>query len=78
MIKVKVYAPPFCSFRHIDEGGYMTLPDKSVLNDVYKMLRIPLPFRKILFAAVNYKKAGLKQTLNDGDVISFFSGLAGG
>lgn len=78
MITVTVYAPPFCSFKHIDENGCMTLPEGAVLNDVYKRLRIPFPFRKIMFASVNYRNAGLKQRLADGDVVSFFSGLAGG
>ena len=78
MIKIKVYAPPFCSFKHIDESGYMTLPDGAVLNNVYKKLRIPFPFRKIMFASVNYKGSGLKEKLKDGDVVSFFSSLAGG
>ena len=78
MIKIKVYAPPFCSYKHIDENGAMTLPDDAALNDVYKKLRIPFPFRKIMFASVNYKNVGLKTRLKDGDVVSFFSGLAGG
>ena len=78
MIKIKVYAPPFCSFKHIDESGCMILTDGAVLNDVYKKLRIPFPFRKIMFASVNYKNVGLNTTLTDGDVVSFFSGLAGG
>jgi molybdopterin converting factor small subunit len=78
MIRIKVYAPLFCSFKHIDESGYMTLPDGAILNNVYKKLRIPFPLRKIMFASVNYKGGGLKVKLKDGDVVSFFSGLAGG
>ena len=78
MIKIKVYAPLVCCFKHIDESGYMTLPDGAVLKNVYKKLRIPFPFRKIMFATVNYKGSGLKEKLKDGDVVSFFSGLAGG
>lgn len=77
-MKIKVYAPSFCSFKYIDEHGCMTLPEGAVLNDVYKKLRIPFPLRKIFFAAVNYKTSDLKTRLNEGDVVSFFSGLAGG
>jgi molybdopterin converting factor small subunit len=77
-MKIKVYAPSFCSFKDIDEKGYMILHEGAVLNDVYKNLRIPLIFRKVLFATVNYKNSDLKKRLTDGDVVSFFSGLAGG
>jgi 3'-phosphoadenosine 5'-phosphosulfate sulfotransferase (PAPS reductase)/FAD synthetase len=34
-MKVKVNAPAFCSFKHIDENGYITLPEGATLNDVY-------------------------------------------
>jgi molybdopterin converting factor small subunit len=77
-MKVKVYAPAFCSFKHIDEDGYMVLPDEAKLNDVYKKLRVPLPFRKLLFAAVNYRRVKLNTRLQDGDVVSFLAPLSGG
>jgi molybdopterin converting factor small subunit len=77
-LRVKVYAASFCSFKDIDTDGYMELPDGSVLNDVYKKLLIPLVFRKILFATVNYQNVGLKTELHEGDVVSLFSGLGGG
>jgi molybdopterin converting factor small subunit len=77
-MKIKVYAPSFCSFEHIDENGYMALPEGADLNEIYKKLRIPFPLRKLFFAAVNYRTVGLKTKLADGDVVSFFSGLAGG
>jgi molybdopterin converting factor small subunit len=77
-MKIKVYAPSFCRFTYIDENGCMTLPEDAVLNDVYKKLCIPFPLRKLFFAAVNHKTAGLKTRLKDGDIVSFFSGLAGG
>jgi molybdopterin converting factor small subunit len=77
-MKIKVYAPSFCSFKDIDEKGYMILQEGAVLNDVYKNLRIPFILRKILFATVNYQHSDLKERLKDGDVVSFFSGLAGG
>ena len=78
VLKVKVHAPAFCSFKPIDEDGYMTLPDKAKLNDVYKKLRVPLPFRKLLFSAVNYRRAKLSTKLKDGDVVSFLAPLSGG
>jgi molybdopterin converting factor small subunit len=77
-MKVKVHAPAFCSFEHIDENGYMILPEKATLNDVYKKVRVPLPFRKLLFSAVNYRRVKLNTKLNDGDVVSFLTPLSGG
>jgi molybdopterin converting factor small subunit len=77
-MKVKVYAPAFCSFKHIDEDGNMVLPDGASLNDVYKKLRVPLPFRKLLFSAVNYRRVKLNTQLKDGDVVSFLAPLSGG
>ncbi|MBW2270296.1 MAG: MoaD/ThiS family protein [Deltaproteobacteria bacterium] len=77
-MNVKVYASGFCSFKHIDEEGIMSLPEGASLNDVYKRLRIPLPFRKILFASVNYEQVRLNTKLKDGDVVSLLSPLAGG
>ena len=78
VMKVKFHAPAFCSFKHIDENGYMILPDQATLNDVYKRLRVPLPFRKLLFSAVNYRRSKLNTILKDGDVVSFLTPLSGG
>ena len=77
-MKVKVHAPAFCSFKYIDEHGDMILPDQARLNDVYKKLRVPLPLRKLLFAAVNYRRAKLNTKLKNGDVVSFLTPLSGG
>ncbi len=75
---VKVYASGFCSFDHLDEDGFMNLPEGASLNDVYKKLRVPFPFRKILFATVNYEHVKLGTKLKDGDVVSLLSPLSGG
>lgn len=77
-MKIRVYAAPFCSFEAIDEDGTMALPDDAVLNDVYKRLKVPWFFRRIVFATVNYKRVSLETKLKDGDVVSFFSALRGG
>ena len=77
-MKVKVYAPSFCSFRHIDEAGYMTLPDGASLHDVYKRLRVPRPFRKLLLSSVNSEQSKLSRKLKDGDVVSFLAPVSGG
>jgi molybdopterin converting factor small subunit len=75
---IKVYAPGYCSFEHIDEDGFMTLPEGASLNDVYKRLRIPFLMRKVLFASVNYEQVKLGTKLKDGDVVSLLAPLAGG
>ncbi len=77
-MKVKVSAPPFCSFEHIDENGYMLLPEGATLNDVYKKLHVPLLMRKILLSSVNYERVKLRTTLKDGDVVSFIALMSGG
>ena len=77
-MNVKVYASGFCSFEHIDEDGFMSLPEGASLNDVYKKLRIPYLLRKVLFAAVNYEHVKLNTKLKDGDVVSLLSSRAGG
>jgi molybdopterin converting factor small subunit len=78
MIRIKVYAPAFCSFKLVDDNGYMTLHDDGVVGDVYKNLSIPLMFKKIMIASVNEQRVDLEAKLKDGDVVSFFSGLVGG
>ncbi len=77
-MKVRVYAPTFCSFKHVDEDGYMTLPDGATLSDVYKKLGIPLVFRRLVFSSVNYKREEMNAKLKDGDVISFLLPFSGG
>jgi molybdopterin converting factor small subunit len=77
-MKIRVYAAAFCNFEDIDKEGYVLLPEGAVLDDVYKRLKVPWLYRRIVFATVNYKKVGLKTRLQDGDVVSFFSALGGG
>ena len=78
MIKVKVNAPAYCSFKHIDEKGYMNLPEGATLNDVYIKLGVPLVMRKVLFSAVNYEQVKLGTKLKEGDVVSFLTIMSGG
>ena len=77
-MKVKVSAPAFFSFKHIDPNGYMTLPEGATLNDVYKKLQVPLVMRKLIFSLVNYEHVKLRTKLKEGDVISFVSLIKGG
>lgn len=77
-IKVKVYAPAFSSFQHLDDDNFMELSEGATLNDVFRCLKIPLPLRPFLVCTVNYEKAGLNTPLDNGDVVSFLTPLAGG
>ena len=77
-MRVKVYAPAFCSLRHIDDSGYMTLPDDATLHDVYKRLRVPRPFRRLLLSAINHQQARPNAKLKDGDVVTFLAPVSGG
>ncbi len=77
-MNVKVYASGYCNLEHIDDDGFMNLPEGASLNDVYKRLGIPLLFRKVLFASVNYEHAKLGTRLKDGDTVSLVAPMAGG
>ncbi len=77
-MNVRVHASGFCSFEHINEDGFMSLPEGASLNDVYKKLRIPFLLRKVLFASVNYEHVKLNTKLKDGDIVSLLAPLAGG
>lgn len=48
------------------------LSENATLNDLYKTLKIPLLYRKLLFSTVNHKMEKLSTPLKDQDVISFF------
>jgi molybdopterin converting factor small subunit len=73
-----VYAPPFASYEHVDPHGYLEIEDGATLKDLFRKLKMPFAFGAVLFCKVNYDKATLDMKLKDGDVVSFYSPLAGG
>ena len=77
-MKVKVYAPGFCNFTHIDEDGFVEMKEGSTVGDLFKKIEVPFVYRPLPIYKVNYKKAGLNTVLNEGDVVSFLSIIAGG
>jgi len=77
-IKVKVYAPAFINHDPIDEDGMVTLNDGATLNDLYKLLKLPLPLRLSFFCSVNYEPAGWRTLLKDGDTVNFLFPISGG
>ena len=77
-MRVRIYASGYCNFEHIDDDGYMVLPEGATLNDVLSRLGIPRLFRRVLFTAVNYRQAKPDTRLEDGDVVSLLGALSGG
>jgi len=77
-LRVRVYAPPFGDHSAIDDRGFVELPEDARLDDLFRLLRIPLRRGAVLFCMVNYDKARLSQKLADGDTVSFLSLVAGG
>ena len=77
-MKVKVYAPPFAKREKLDKSSFLELHEGATLKEVFEILEIPFPRGLVNLCKVNYEKADLKMTLQDGDVISFYVYLAGG
>lgn len=77
-MKTRVYAPPFIKANALDEDGFLELRQGAVLRDVYKKLKIPIFFRRIIVCTVNYEKAKMDTVLFENDIISFITPLAGG
>ncbi len=77
-MRVKIYAPSFAKVEKLDKDNYLELHDGATLKEVFNLLEIPLPKGSVLLCKVNYQKADLKMTLQEGDVISFYFPIAGG
>jgi molybdopterin converting factor small subunit len=77
-IKVKVYAPAFINHDPIDADGMVTLPEGASLQDLYSLLKLPLPLRLAFFCSVNHEQARWNMTLKDGDTVSFLFPISGG
>jgi len=77
-VRIRVYVPVFADASVVDERGFVEMEPGSTLGDLLGLLRIPLKGLAVAFCVVNYEKSGMKRVLHDGDVVSFFSILAGG
>lgn len=77
-MKVRVFAPSYCSFEFVDDDNYMELKEGATLQDVLRNLKIPVHLRPITICMVNYQKVRKNTTLKEGDVVSFLAPLAGG
>lgn len=78
MIRVRVYAPAWCNTRALDERGCVNIREGSTLADVLSAIGMPKIAAKLLHAAVNSEIKPLNTVLNDGDMVSFFTMMAGG
>jgi len=77
-IKVKVYLPPYLERSQLDKHGFALIEEGSTLGDLFKMMRVPFPAGVVHLCRLNYEKANLKERLEDGDIVSFFSLISGG
>ncbi len=77
-MKVRITAPAFCDYSRIDDSGCIELPEKSRLNKLYSMLKIPLPVRPLLITMVNFEKARPAKILSEGDDVSILWFMSGG
>ncbi len=78
LIKVKVYLPPYLEHSQLNERGYILIEEGATLRDLFKKLRVPFPAGAVHLCRLNYEKVSLKQKLEDGDTVSFFSLISGG
>ena len=77
-MRVRVYAPPFSDASAVDERGFVDLAEGTTLDGLLRKLKMPLRRFAVGLCVVNYDKANSGTVLRDGDVVSFFSILAGG
>lgn len=77
-MKIRVYVPVFADASVVDEKGFVEMEPGSTLGDLLGRLHLPFKALAVAFCVVNYEKSSMKRVLQDGDVVSFFSILAGG
>ncbi len=77
-IRVKIYPPPFCSFKHLDERGWLTMEKGSTLADALRLIRMPKGLAKVMMVKLNGLSEKMDTVLENEDVIGFFSFISGG
>lgn len=77
-MRIRVYAPPVGDYTRIDEDGFVSLPEGATLDELFRVLRIPLRRGAVLFSMVNHEKSKLSRVLRDGDTVSFLGLVSGG
>ncbi|MGM0652400.1 MAG: MoaD/ThiS family protein [Bacillota bacterium] len=79
-MRVRVYLPPFIKSddSKLDQDGYIELEEGTTMRELFKILKVPLPYGMVHLCRVNYEKASLSRELKDGDTVSFFAIISGG
>lgn len=77
-MRIKVFTPLGMKVRHVDERGWTELDEGATLRDLIRRIGIPLPVAKALLVSLNGQKKPLDTPLKNGDVVGFFSLIAGG
>jgi molybdopterin converting factor small subunit len=77
-MRVKVYAPGYCDYTHINKNGFVDLDEGATLGVLLNKIKMPLLLRALPVVAVNNKKVPKSTVLQDGDTISILFIVAGG
>ncbi len=79
-MRIRVYLPPYLKTddSKLDRDGYIELEEGTTLRELFKTLKVPLPYGMVHLCRVNYEKASLDRELKDGDTVSFFAIISGG
>ncbi len=79
-MRIRVYLPPYFGRGReaLDEDGFVHINQGAALKDLFRLLKVPFASAAVHLCRVNYDRASLETTLNDGDIVSFFSPVTGG
>lgn len=77
-MRVKVSVSGIADHSILDDDEYLELKKKATIWTVYSKLKIPLHLRPFYKCYLNYKPAGMRDKLEDGDEIFFMTLAAGG
>lgn len=77
-MRIRVFPPMFIEPKGLDENGYIDVEEGMTLKKLMKKIKVPIPLAPLLLCSINYKKASLKEILQDGDVVTFINIVSGG
>ncbi len=78
MIRVKIVPPYGAERARLDERGWAELPEDARLSDALRLIRVSPVKARLLLVSVNGERVPFDTPLHDGDVVGFFSLIAGG
>jgi molybdopterin converting factor small subunit len=77
-MRIKIYAPGFVRTDMVDGNGWIILPDKTCITDLFKILQIPESFKYSVNFFINDAKANWNSILSDEDQVIIFFPYSGG